>query len=120
MRIYSFFNPLVDRDRSIQDDRHGIRDPSSGIDAMKIYTNTLVKTRIPELFKTVAGINGHAIQLKQELNRIAKIKPSDGLIYDEAICTSKFLKRSIEKSLIEARSARRLAPGYNWQHHYSI
>lgn len=90
---------IMIRDRSHVDDRHAIRDPFGPHPRdMAIFTNTLMKTRIPELFRTVAGLRGHVMQLQQELNRLAHIEGRSGAEVNQAIRVSKCLKEALIKS----------------------
>ncbi len=87
------------RDRSQSDDRHAIRDPF-GPDArdMSVFTNTLMRERIPQLFQTAAGFAGHAQQLQQELNRLANVEGRSGAEIERAVSASKCLKAALLKS----------------------
>lgn len=62
----------IKRDRSIADHHHSIRDPylNNAFSSVTIWENSLMKTRIPDLFKTKGGLPGHVVQIQQELNRI--------------------------------------------------
>ena len=97
------------RDRSQVDNRHMIRDPmravpmTNRIDLLTAaaWSNTLVKTRIPQLFLTLPGLPGHVMQLQNELNRF-KISKLEGCRVDEIsglIAIMKFVRKSIKKSM---------------------
>ena len=53
------------------DDRHGITDPYTDPSQ---WSESLKKTRIAELFKTVGGLPGHVTQLQQEISRVVSDK----------------------------------------------
>lgn len=92
------------------DDRHAIREPIRRItvggeeridiaDAC-IYANTLVKSRIPQLFLTLPGLPGHVTQLQNELNRfkISKMEGCSAKDVPQLITIMKFVRSSVIKS----------------------
>lgn len=90
---------IIIRDRSQVDEKHTIRDPHGpGALDMAAFANTLMKTRIPELFLTVRGIPGHARQLQQELNRLASVEGRSSAEVDQAIRVSKCLREALKKA----------------------
>lgn len=114
------------RIRSQDVDRHNIPKPFmklkhgeqglllDNIKSLRIFTNALLKTRIPDLFKTQAGLAGHVTQLQQEINRLKNIEDLDGSAVDEIIHTEKIIKKALKKS---AGAASFPLP---WQYKYSI
>lgn len=103
---------IIVRDRSRVDNRHMIRDPiridplTNRIDLLTaaVWSNTLVRTRIPQLFLTLPGLPGHVMQLQNELNRF-KISKVEGCRVDEMsglIAIMKFVRESIKKSKKES------------------
>ena len=92
------------RFRSTIDEKHTIRDPwGPGKFDMEIWANTLAKTRIADLFRTTAGVPGHAYQIQTELNRLAKIEGKPGDDVQRAIDISRFLRNA----LVNAKEAHR-------------
>lgn len=90
---------FIARKRAETDDRHHIRDPyEEGPNAMDIFTNTLLVERIPDLFRTQEGLRGHAMQIQQELNRLANVEGRSGIYVAQAVEHSKAIKHSIEKA----------------------
>lgn len=55
----------------IPDDRHQITDPYA--DPVR-WAESLKKTRINDLFRTQAGLDGHLIQIQQEIKRMVSSK----------------------------------------------
>lgn len=92
-----------------QDDRHAIRDPFGTTEHYKdpcrpeicdmdVFANTLMKTRIPDLFVSQEGLQGHAEQIQDQLNRIARVKNRSDEEVAKAICVSKLLRNALIKS----------------------
>lgn len=99
------------RERSQIDNRHMIRepiqkDPLNRIDLAYAtgWSNTLVKTRIPQLFLTTAGLAGHVLQVQNELNRF-KISKLENCVGDVSplVDIMKFVRNSIKASMEAAR-----------------
>ncbi len=98
---------MLVRNRREIDDRHHIRNPLTvhqnriDLHEARIWSNTLAKERIPQLFKTERGLAGHISQLQNELNRfdLKKVKECEVDGVDELREISKFIKRSVEKSM---------------------
>ena len=68
------------------------------IQSLRVFTNALLKTRIPDLFKTQAGLAGHVMQVQQEVNRLKDIEGLDGSVVDEIIHTETVIKAALKKS----------------------
>lgn len=51
--------------------RHKIPDPVESDKALKLWANSLMQERIPDLFKTEEGLKGHVDQIQSEINRIS-------------------------------------------------
>lgn len=100
----------INRVRSQIDNMHQIRDPIRKINLagedridlneVKIYANTLAKTRIADLFVTLENLPGHIVQLQNELNRlkVSKMEGCSGQDIPDLMNTIKFLKHSVIKS----------------------
>lgn len=96
------------RMRSELDERHNIRDPFTidpltqciSLTAIAGWTNTLVKTRVPQLFLTEKGLPGHVNQLQCELNRlkVCKLEGFSSEGFETVMCSIKFVKKAAQKS----------------------
>lgn len=96
---------IPSRTRGICDNRHQIRDPykNQQLNNTDVWANTLLKTRIPELFKTQQGLPGHVEQLQSELNRIKKVENLSGEIVAHATGVMKRIHGATQKVLEAAR-----------------
>lgn len=105
------------RHRAHCDNRHGIRDPlGPGINDMEVFANTLLKTRIPDLFRTLEGLRGHAQQIDQHLRRL-NVEGQPGEVVVRAIEVSKLVRRALKK----AREAAQGRPSFlYWQCYHSF
>jgi hypothetical protein len=104
---------ISNRYRHEQDDKHHIRNPLSPVEKdMQVFANTLVKTRIPDLFKTEGGLKGHAEQIQCEINRLSHVEGLSGDIVCRAVETSRFIRECLIKSKEEA--ARTGSFSLNW------
>ena len=81
-------------------DRHLIPNPLSNIQDTENWENILIKGRIPDLFKTRAGLPGHAQQIQNELNRIhpTNITGLSGDHIDRLAVASNRIFGAVEKS----------------------
>lgn len=98
---------IPSRTRSVCDDRHQIRNPyahnlPSNIDA---WGNTLLKTRIPDLFRTRQGLEGHVVQLQNELNRINKVEHLTGDVVAHATGVMRRIYGAVEKAVEAAEQS---------------
>lgn len=101
------------RHRSIVDNRHNIRDPyGPGPDDMAIWVNTVLKERVSDLFRTQQGVGGHAIQIEQELNRLARIEGKTGAAVVQAQKSARFISDSIKKAQADSHF------GVHWRYHH--
>jgi hypothetical protein len=96
---------------SVVDNRHAIRNPFGPEPGdMDVFVKTLKTTRIPDLFRTAAGLQGHAQQLQQQLNRLAKVEGHSGEEVDQAIRASKELRSALIKSKQAAQQSGFICP----------
>lgn len=103
---------------SIIDNRHAIRNPfGPGPSDMDIFVKTLKTTRVPDLFQTAAGLQGHAQQLEQQLNRLANVEGLSGKKVDQATSASKELRSALLKSKQAAQQSGFICP---WHCLYSF
>lgn len=95
--------PII-RYRSEVDERHTIRNPHGPHPRdMDVWANTLVKTRIPDLYRTLIGVPGHAKQIENEIKRLSKFQEgASGEIATKAIEISKFIRHSLNKAKKDA------------------
>lgn len=109
--MYPVALPL--RNRSSSDDRHMIRSPytpPNPFSAMDAWANTLVKTRIPDLFRSIHGLAGHAQQIQNELNRLARVEGRSGDEVTYAIGISHFIRHALKQAMEEAESSNFVMP----------
>lgn len=94
----------IGRYGSAIDDKHAIRDPfGPNPNDMGVWMQTLLKTRIPELFLTKEGLPGHVVQIQCEINRISKVEGRSGEEVSRAVWNSE----KIQDALIKSRDAAR-------------
>ncbi len=92
------------RDRSICDPSHLIRNPLGPAPAMLGWANTMAQTRIAELFRTVSGLEGHARQIQQEINRLSKVEGCSGAVVAQAIRVTAFIRHSLLQAHRDAQA----------------
>lgn len=81
-------------------DRHNIVSPKKNPNR---WLRTMKRTRVAELFKTSRGLNGHRIQIQQEINRFKGYNPSNLNRWSRGVNTLKELKLSLISSARNAR-----------------
>jgi len=88
------------RDRSGVVNRHLLPNPLNNIHDAENWENGVIKGRIPDLFKSRAGLPGHAQQIQNELNRLdrKKMEGMSGTHIDRLNLASKRIISAVEKS----------------------
>ncbi len=76
-------------------DRHNITVPAADRDK---WARTVTTQRVSDLFKTLQGLDGHWIQLQQEINRGNNNFVANGKTDDEGKKLIKFISEAVEKA----------------------
>ena len=98
-------NSITRARHKIIDDVHSIRNPlGNGPKDLEIFVNTLLKTRIPTLFKTVAGFPGHAEQIQMQINRLERTKGLSDEKNAQLTCAAKTIKHALQSSIKAAQA----------------
>ena len=64
---------ILPRNKHLIADRHAIPNPKLSVSNAETWENTLLKSRISDLFRTVKGLSGHVVQVQNEINRVSNL-----------------------------------------------